>query len=206
MRLIRPSGTSKLGFTLIELMVVIVLVGIMAAVIIPELKGTYEDARLRSASRELVGVFSIAASRAVSLNEAHRVRLDRKTGRYWVERKASEGEPAGFVPTRDVPGSEGEIDARISIQIRMSGDEPADPREVGAPSASERDRRVPAADQVISFYPDGTADGVEIRLEDREGFRRVLRINPTTARVQIREMEGQGGPGATSAGAGGLER
>ena len=62
MRLNRPAGTLRLGFTLIELMVVIVLVGIMAAAIIPEMKGTYEDALLRSATRELVGVCSIAAS------------------------------------------------------------------------------------------------------------------------------------------------
>src|SRR5437762_12722038 len=61
MRLNRQAGTSRLGFTLIELMVVIVLGAIMAAAIIPEMKGTYEDALLRAASREWVGVCSIAA-------------------------------------------------------------------------------------------------------------------------------------------------
>ena len=205
MRLNRQAGTSRLGFTLIELMVVIVLVGIMAAVIIPEMKGTYEDALLRSASRELAGVCSIAASRAISLNEAHRVRFDRKTGRYRIERKTSEGEPAGFVPAHDVPGSEGEIDARISIEIRISGAEPAEPREAGAPSTSERDLSVPTPDQAISFYADGTADAAEILLHDREGFRRILRINPTTARLQISQLSGQGESGSPSAEAGGLK-
>src|SRR5438876_3050066 len=56
MKRIGPGGTWKLGFTLIELMVVIVLLGILAAMIIPEMKGTYQDAMLRSASRELVSV------------------------------------------------------------------------------------------------------------------------------------------------------
>jgi hypothetical protein len=49
--------------------------------------------------------------------------------------------------------------------------------------------RVREADQVIAFYPDGTADGREILLQDREGFRRVLRLNPITASVQIVELE-----------------
>ena len=183
----------------------IVLVSILAAAIIPEMRGTYEDASLRSAGRELVGVCSIAASRAISLNETHRVVFDRTTGRYRIERKTGEGEPGGFVPARDIPGSASEIDPRISIEIRTSGGERADARETGAPSGWERDLLVSTPDRAISFYADGTADAVEILLQDRAGFRRILRINPTTARVQITEFESQGGAVATSAEPGGLE-
>src|SRR5439155_14666573 len=140
MRLIRPVESSRLGFTLIELMVVIVLAGIMAAAIIPEMRGTYEDALLRAAGRELVDVFSIAGSRAASLNEAHRVRLERNSGRYWIERKSSDGEsPSGFVRVHDVPGSEGKIDSRISIEFKRAGDEPEETLDAGAPTRSEQD-------------------------------------------------------------------
>ena len=53
-------------------------------------------------------------------------------------------------------------------------------------------RTAPGVDGIVApgrrrshcFYPDGTADAREIQLEDRDGFRLVLRINPTTARVQ----------------------
>ena len=79
MRLIVANPDRKLGFTLIELMVVIALIGIMTAMILPEMKGTFEDARLRAASRELVNVFGAAYSRAVSVNQVLRVRLDRKS-------------------------------------------------------------------------------------------------------------------------------
>jgi len=92
MRLIAPSAAGKRAFTLIELMVVVVLIGIMTALIVPEMKGTYEEALLRSSSRELVNVLSLASSRAVSINQLHRVRLDSHSGRYLVERRASGGE------------------------------------------------------------------------------------------------------------------
>src|SRR6516162_8771785 len=51
------SGGSVCGFTLVELMVVIVLIGILSAMILPNMKGTYGDALLRSTSRELVNAF-----------------------------------------------------------------------------------------------------------------------------------------------------
>src|ERR1035441_4331499 len=115
------------AFTLIELMVVMVLIGIMTAMILPEMKGTYEDALLRSTSRELVSMCGLASSHAVSVNQAHRLRLDRKTGHYSIERRGSDRGSAGrFVAAGDVPGGEGELDNRISVEIHQSGDDPAE--------------------------------------------------------------------------------
>src|SRR5690242_12073923 len=51
------------AFTLLEIMVVLVLIGILTALILPEMRGTYEDALLRSTSRQLVNAFNLAYSR-----------------------------------------------------------------------------------------------------------------------------------------------
>ena len=84
------------GFTLIELMVVVVLIGILTAMIIPEMKGTYGDALLRSTSRDLVNVFNLAYSRAVTLNQTHRVRLPQASSG-----RASEPRPKPHERLRD---------------------------------------------------------------------------------------------------------
>ena len=55
-KLISSSQNGQRAFTLIEMMTVLVLIGIMIAMIIPEMKGTFEDALLRSTSRDLVSV------------------------------------------------------------------------------------------------------------------------------------------------------
>src|SRR5690349_11843034 len=55
----RSISDGRNAFTLMELMVVVVLIGILSAVIIPEMRGTYEEAVLRSTSRELVNAFNI---------------------------------------------------------------------------------------------------------------------------------------------------
>ena len=190
MRLVLHRHSGDLGFSLIELMVVIVLIGIMAAMIVPEMKGTYEDALLRATSRRLVDVFHLAYSRAVSLNQLHRVRFDRITGRYLIERAVQAGENgSGFARARDIPGGEGTLDRRISIEIRKQDEAPPSVTDQGMSAASEEDQDVRNREEGFAFYSDGTADAGEVLLRDRDGFRLVLRINAVTARVQIVELE-----------------
>lgn len=171
-----------------ELMVVLVLIGIMTAMILPEMKGTYEEALLSSTGRELANVLGIAYSRAVTIHQPHRVRLDSITHRYFIERRVpgSRG-PSRFAPVRDLPGGEGTLDARISIELRKPGEDFSDTSD--ALLASQEELAFRDGDEAIVFYPDGTADAREIQLKDRDGFRLVLRVNPTTARVQIMELE-----------------
>jgi hypothetical protein len=127
----------------------------------------------------------------VSLNQVHRLQLDEHTGKYFVEKRVRETERGGdFVRSKDVPGTEGGLDTRISIQIRPAAEEPSPGQ---SPDSSAPAPVEPAApplqdDQGITFNPDGTADGREIRLRDREGFRLGLRLNPVTARIHIVEL------------------
>ena len=46
-----------------------------------------------------------------------------------------------------------------------------------------------AAANAFHFYPDGTASAREIELRDRDGFGVLLRIHPTTARVDLVDLE-----------------
>jgi type II secretion system protein H len=175
------TGISR-AFTLIEMMTVIVIIGIMTAMIIPEMKGTFEDALLRATARELVNAIELASSQAISLNQHLRVRLDPTAKRFSIERRVHEGRLEEFAPLPDVSGSAGELDKRIAIEIRRPGAESSNAS--GAGAAPTQDTAEP-----ISFYPDGTADAAMILLKDRAGFRLGLRVNPITSRVNIVELE-----------------
>lgn len=177
------DSQKKRAFTLIELVVVIGLIGIVAAMIIPEMKGSYGDALLRSSTRELVNVFSIASSRAVSLNQLHRVRIEANTGRYVIEKRTRESVNGDeYKPLDDVSEAEGTLDKRITVQVH-NVEEPQ-----SAAPASENSRTRANIDS-ISFYSDGTADAAELLLRDKRGYRLALRINPITAHVKILELE-----------------
>lgn len=177
----RSNQSDLRAFTLIELMTVIVIIGIMTAMIIPEMRGTYEDALLRSTSRDLVSVFDLASSRAVSLNQMHRVRLDTATGQYVVERRVRAGGLEEFLPLTDISGCTGTLDKRITIEVHRPEEVTTESTEVLAPA--------PNLTEAISFYADGTADAALVTLQDRAGFQLGLQLNPITARIQIVEVE-----------------
>lgn len=162
-------------------MVVVVLIGILAAAIIPEMKGSFDDALLRSTGRDLAGVFDLASSRAVGFNERYRVKFDTEDGRYEVERQVHHGQTEDYVPLRDVSGAEGRVDTRITVEISRPGDEISE-------NNPETDETSQPVEDAISFYPDGTADAAVIRLRDRAGFQLELRLNPVTARVSLNEI------------------
>jgi prepilin-type N-terminal cleavage/methylation domain-containing protein len=178
MYLTRPVKRSETAFTLMELMVVLVIIAILSAVIVTEMSGTFQDALLRSTGRQLIGVFNLASTRAIAVNRVHRVRLDRSSGRYIIEKHTHGDE---FEPAQDVPGSMGDLDPRIMIQVQND----AETENESAPPESTPD------DGVINFYPDGTADGREVDLRDRDGFGLALRLSAVSARVQVLELERQ---------------
>jgi type II secretion system protein H len=182
----KPALRNMGGFTLVELLVVVVIVSIMSVAIIGEMRGTFQDALLRSASRELAGACNLASSRAISVNRPHRIRLDDVAHRWFLERSRRGG--TDFYPARDVPANSGALDSRIAIHIFEPGVNSPDDAG-GAPSGSQDAFPSAGADEAVTFYADGTADTRQIELADRDGFHLALRINPVTSRVQITAME-----------------
>jgi type II secretion system protein H len=195
------------AFTLIELMVTIALIGILTAMILPEMSGTYEDAVLRASARKLVSACNLASSRAIALSQLHLLWLDPKSGRFIVEApRPSSGKSEVTVAPREIPGGQGEIDRRITIMVRRPGEElshvAADSNngeegtavpealagEDGSSASAERAPEAMGDGVALKFQPDGTADPAEIVLRDGQGFRLALRINPITARVRIVEL------------------
>jgi type II secretion system protein H len=180
----RQQGRPRQGFTLVELMVVVLIIAIMSAAIVADMRGTLADALLRSTSRQLISAFNSASSRAVSLHTRQRIRFDQNAPRFFLESPNFHG--AVFTPD-----SEEHLDPRISIRVREPEMEPVEgaDEESVEDSAEKEAMPDPGQREAIVFYPDGTADAKDIVLTDKDEFHQVLRINRITARVELVEKE-----------------
>jgi type II secretion system protein H len=187
------------GFSLIELMVVLGLIAIVTALIIPEMRGSFEDALLRSNARQLIHACEVANSRAIALNQSQQLKLNPANGEYRVEPQspseassAFTGPPAGGRSAREP--LRGSIDQRITVSLAVADTEPGSLRASSNldPNASDQPSNSPAtpasAGNVLVFHPEGTASGPNILLEDRAGHRLLLRIHPLTARLRLMDM------------------
>ena len=189
-----PNQKQLKAFTLIELVVVCMLIVILAAVILPEMRGSYQGSLLRATGRKLMDCFDLAYSQAVSQDQTDRVRLDVRNGKYAVEKRLdtqTQGQE-DFEPIKDVPDAQGDLDSRISYEVRDASEDSTNAA-VESPSAEtmSRDTSKSEPDDVISFFSDGTADNREVILRDQEGFGLALRLNPITARVKVVELPRQ---------------
>ncbi len=96
---------NKKGLTLVELAVVMVIIGVVAALAVPNVGRWLPNYRLRSATRDIVSTLRLAQMKAVSTSLNYQVSfnvaggnyiLQRNTGGLWVNEGGSQALPSGI--------------------------------------------------------------------------------------------------------------
>jgi prepilin-type N-terminal cleavage/methylation domain-containing protein len=88
-----PHSAFRKGFTLVELLVVIGIIGIIVASSVPALTGYSRQLRLKAATREVLGLLSLARSLAISSRKTKTVLVEADTHELVIEETLSEAEP-----------------------------------------------------------------------------------------------------------------
>lgn len=149
---------NKKGFTLIELIVVMIIIGIGAAFFAPNISSFLPNYRLRSAAREITSAMRTAQIKAVSSNLTHRVRFTKSPATYILQYRDTQNNWKDDGPTKNLPKG---------IQITT----------ITFPLTS------PNYD--ANFNPNSTASSGEIRLVNSKGSMKQIRVSPTNGRVTI---------------------
>ena len=133
------------GFTLLEMLVVLVLVGIITAVAVPVAGAGIQTLRLQSAARHVAAALRLARGRAIRSQEIHLVSLDREQHRVTVASGDLRFQRSFQLP----PG------VRLQEAVLLDG---TPPRPGSPPEQTD-----------FFFAPNGLSQALEIRLVNARG-------------------------------------
>ena len=81
---VRDPAHSDMGFTIMELLIVLTLIGILSAMSMPSLKGFAATRRLKASAHALRDLLLFARDMAITDRNAHLVVLDLEADRFWL--------------------------------------------------------------------------------------------------------------------------
>jgi type II secretion system protein H len=155
------------GFTLIELMVVIVVLGVMMGLVIPKL-GELGEANLKRSTRHLTGMIRFLHDESQARKEIYRLRFDIQGSRYWSEVLTKNPEGTWeFKRLQVAMASEGSLAGQTSFKDVQAGSHPDDP--------------------YILFTPNGWVEPAFIHLRNGDDKPFTLIVNPLTGNTELHE-------------------
>jgi prepilin-type N-terminal cleavage/methylation domain-containing protein len=158
------NSTDQRGFTLIELAVVVLLIGLFSALVVPRLPWVGEDA-LKASARRLAGVIKYYYNEAVLKNYTYRLVFNLEEQSFGVVQLEANGT---LVPV-DGPGRSQSLrgDARFR-DVDLIGS--------GASSQGE---------VIAEILPNGWIDPTVVHLARPDGEQLTLRVNPLTGTTEV---------------------
>ena len=87
--------SSRCGFTLIEIILVLLLFSIIAAITIPNFSQTYKTLTLKKTADDLAYLMRYAQSRAVTKNRQMVLQFDGEFSKYWLAQSTAQEESQG---------------------------------------------------------------------------------------------------------------
>jgi len=165
---VKSQGTTAVkGFTLIELTVIIVILGVMLTLIIPRL-GELGEANLKQSARHLTGMIRFLKDESQATKTSYYLRFDIQGGHYWAEVRSQMGDQKGELQrVSSAIASEGSLSGQTTFVNVRVGSHPDDP--------------------YIQFTPDGWVEKAFIYLKDGNDKMFTLIVNPLTGGTELRE-------------------
>ena len=162
------------GFSLIELMVVLILISLTIALVTPSLSRFSKTVELKGAAKKVSTILRYCRSEAVNKGQVYQALFDsnsrevRVQSMAWKEEKDEKKE--GKISEKLYPLPQG---------IRM--------KEVESPSSQS-----PSDSPLIEFYPNGGSNGGAILFESQgcKGYK--IKVNFLTGMVKVERSEGFG--------------
>jgi len=178
------GGLYRAGYTLLELMIVLVLMGIAAALVIPNVQGS-ESIRIQTAVRAIASDIMYAQSDALAYQSRRAIVFDAASNSYWIAEVSGDELDFDTDAMYKIDGPE----QRFLVSIdRTSGNA------AQMVSADFDDDSVLVFDElggpVAGLDSDAPSAGGSIILSGQDGTAYQLNVEPYTGRVTVQKIGG----------------
>jgi len=170
-KILQAGRTACRGFTLLELVVVMVIIGLFAAVSVPLFYKSLATAKLKTSARVVGAVLRKAREQAVSAKVTVKTVINVSDGRFWLEGSANKKPGKGAVGA--MPGD-------IKKRTLAEG--------VHFVKVVNGDKETTEGEYTFFFYPKGNSKGGTVYIQDKRTWGFKVTVEPILGKVVIGEF------------------
>jgi type II secretion system protein H len=175
-----PRRRQTGGFTLVEIMVVVIVLAVVAGAVVPNFQSAVASLRLESACRRLAGLLDYCGQAARATGQVHGLIFSGDGVHYQAVCEVPPDEDSGDedqTPRLEPAPLPADLDRRLAEGVRLTGAE-----------FFEEDLAKQEGGGIrILFFPDGTTEFASLRLRSTKGEERTLQLNGVSGTVTISE-------------------
>ena len=176
------------GFTLIEILIVIVIIAVMSAIAVPAYVRYLAHVRFQTKVRQVQDIFAYAREQAVTRDSTVTLRFDKGTAMFTVEftpPSQLSDQPAAFNAGDITQSSNGQTNNTKNVQL--------DPEQTvlqytvseGTNAPAKPASKLQTGSNDLHFLSDGTVEGLDMTMAQNDGRRAHLQLMPSTGRLML---------------------
>ncbi len=174
------AASSRQGFTLFEVLLVVFIVMIVAVIAVPRFASSMEGARLRTSARSVAMAHRYTRATAVLQQKYMAIYFYTEQGKLEVVSLTAAGESEGEA-TFGQGGRSEAVTYNVSIDQERALAEGVRFADVDLENRDQQEKEA----YWVNYYPNGTCDEYAIRLEDRTGKSMWIEIDPLSGKVEV---------------------
>jgi type II secretion system protein H len=160
------------GFTLLELVLVLLLLSLIASIVVPPMRNFGRGRKLGDAARDVVAATNYARSQAIAEGTAYRLYFDLNNRQFWLAARTTDS----FQPPRTDWGQRFTLADGLKMEVDIQALQTAQ-----TPVAlQQQQQKQSQSDLYVEFRPTGRIDTGTIRLSDEDGYvKEIVSESPT---------------------------